>query len=154
MRLLYAVAVFAVVSVPLVAQDAYGRVVGTVADPQGAVISGAKITVTNTDTGVKSTTVSDGTGAYQVLRLPIGTYQVTAEQPGFRRSVTSPEKLEINAALRFDIRMEVGSVTEVVEVQAEAVGVETVNPTLGQSVTTAAIGNLPLNGRNVLDLAL
>ena len=68
--------------------------------------------------------------------------------------MTSPEKLEINAALRFDIRMEVGSLAEVVEVQAEAVGVETVNPTLGQSVTTAAIGNLPLNGRNVLDLAL
>ena len=80
MRLLYAVVVLAALSVPLAAQDAYGRVVGTVSDPQGAVISGAKITVTNTDTGVKSTTVTDSTGAYQVLRLPIGMYQVTAEQ--------------------------------------------------------------------------
>ncbi|HET8550552.1 MAG TPA: TonB-dependent receptor, partial [Bryobacteraceae bacterium] len=84
----------------------------------------------------------------------IGRYQASAESPGFRRTVSSIEKLEINSSLRFDMQLEVGSVSETIQVEAQAVGVETVMPTLGQSVTTQAIENLPLNGRNVLDLAL
>ncbi|MEK7409242.1 MAG: TonB-dependent receptor plug domain-containing protein, partial [Acidobacteriota bacterium] len=95
---------------------------------------------------------SDGT--YQVLLLPVGTYNVTAEKAGFRKVVTEPQPLSINQSLRFDIRLEVGATTETIQVEAIAVGVETVNATLSQTVTGGQIQSMPLNGRNVLDLAL
>lgn len=136
------------------AQDATGRVIGTVADPSGAVVPGAKITVTNTETKVSRETTTDKDGYYQVLSVPIGFYSVTAEAPGFRKIVSDSRQLLINQSLRIDVVLEVGSVTETVQVHSEAVVVESVNATLGQSVTSRPIVNLPLNGRNALDLAL
>src|SRR5260370_13322835 len=85
--------------------------------------------------------------------MHIGYYKVTAEAPGFRKSVTSSEKLEINQSLKVDIKLEVGATSETVQVEAVTSGVETVNVTLGASVTSAQIVNAPLNGRNVMDLA-
>jgi hypothetical protein len=79
---------------------------------------------------------------------------VTAERPGFKKAVSEEAKLQINQALRFDIKLEVGAPTESVTVTSQAAGVETVSPTLGQTVQTRQIVNLPLNGRNVLNLAL
>src|ERR1019366_1076678 len=96
----------------------------------------------------------DRDGRYQVLQLPIGEYSASAEHPGFRKAVSSPEKLLINASLRLDLRLEVGALTETVQVQAETSGVETVSVTLGNSVSSSQIVSAPLNGRNVLDLAL
>jgi len=136
------------------AQTNTGRVVGTVTDAQGAAIAGAKLTVTNTATNTHWETVSGSDGAYQVLELPIGFYSVAAEHEGFTKAVTAALPLEINQSLRIDIRMKVGSVAEVVKVEATAVQVETVNPTVGGTVTGATVQNLPLNGRNTLDLAL
>jgi len=136
------------------AQEANGRIIGTVTDPQGAVIAGAKITVKNVGTQVSREVTTDNEGKFEVLSLPIGNYQVIAEETGFKKTVSEVEKLLINQALRFDIQMEVGSTSETVTVAAQAAGVETVNPTLGQSVTNRPIVNLPLNGRNVLQLAL
>ena len=137
------------------AQEAKGRIIGTVTDPKGAVIPGAKITVKNVGTQISREVTTDNEGNFEVLSLPIGNYEVTAEQTGFKKSVSEVEKLLINQSLRFDIQMEVGSSTsETVTVTAQAAGVETVNPTLGQSVTNRPIVNLPLNGRNVLQLAL
>ena len=136
------------------AQDATGRVIGTVTDPSGGVLVGAKVTVTNTETKVTRETITGDNGSYQVLLVPIGNYSVTAEAPGFRRVVTSDAPLRINESLRIDIKMEVGSTSEVVQVEANAGGVETVVATLGGSVTSQQIQGMPLNGRNVLDLAL
>lgn len=136
------------------AQDASGRVIGTVTDPTGAVIPKAKITITNVATGVTRDTTSQADGTYQVLAVPIGLYRVSAEAQGFRRITTAPEKLEINQALRIDVRMEVGATTETVQVEANASSIETVTATLGASVTSTQIAAAPLNGRNVLDLAL
>lgn len=137
-----------------VAQDATGRVSGVITDPTGGVIVGAKITVTDQATKVARETTTNLDGVYQVLQVPIGNYAVTAEAPGFRRIVTSGAALRINETLRIDIKMEVGSTTDVVQVEADAVGVETVNATLGSSVTSRPIIDMPLNGRNALDLAL
>jgi len=95
-----------------------------------------------------------GDGAYQVLLLPIGMYSVTAEARGFRKTITEPQQLEINQALRIDVKMEIGSTTESVTVEVQTSTVDTVSATLGQSVTGAEIQSAPLNGRNVLDLAL
>jgi phage baseplate assembly protein gpV len=142
------------VSIPALAQNSTGRIIGTVTDAQGAAIAGAKVTVTNTATNAHWETVTGSDGAYQVLELQIGNYSVTAEHEGFTRAVTAALPLEINQSLRIDVHMKVGSVAEVVKVEAAAVQVETVNPTVGGTVTGATVQNLPLNGRNTLDLAL
>jgi len=136
------------------AQQATAKIVGTITDPQGAVVIGVKVTVTNTATNVSTETTSDKGGFYQVLNLPIGTYKIAARPEGFRplEVITSP--LEINQSFRADLKLQVGTVNEQVLVEAQVSGVETVNPTIGQSVTSRPIVNLPLNGRNVLSLAL
>jgi hypothetical protein len=136
------------------AQDATGRITGTISDPQGAVIPGVQVTVTNTATQVSRKTKTANDGSYQILALPIGNYKVTAEHEGFRTVLSDQYKLLINQALRVDIRMEVGAATQTVEVGAAAAAVETVNPTLGQSVTGRTLTDMPLNGRDMLDLAL
>jgi hypothetical protein len=136
------------------AQDANGRIFGTVYDQQGAVISAAEITVTNTATQVVRNAATDSQGSFQVLALPIGSYKVKAEHAGFRTVISAEQKLFINQALRIDIKMEVGAASQTVDVGAEAAPVETVNPTLGQSVTGRTLTNMPLNGRDMLDLAL
>lgn len=136
------------------AQTSTGRIIGTVSDPQGAVVSGARVSVTNTATNLRWNTSTRNDGSYQVLDLPIGTYSVTVQAQGFARTVTNPQPLNINQSLRIDVHLRVGSISQVVEVQSQPSQVETVNPTVGGTVTGAPIQNLPLNGRNVLDLAL
>ena len=136
------------------AQEATGRIAGTVSDPSGAVIPDVQVTVTNTATQVSRNTTTDHDGYYQVLSLPIGTYTVTAERNGFRKVVIDQNRLAINQALRVDIRLQVGATNQTIEVGAEAAPVETVNPTLGQSVTGRVLTDMPLNGRDMLDLGL
>lgn len=138
----------------MLAQDATGRVIGVVTDPQGGLVTGAQITVTNADTQVSRRTTTGKDGNYQVLDLPIGNYTVSAEMQGFSRTVTDAQKLLINQSMRVDIHLAVGATSNVVQVEADTANVETVNATLGQSVTSRPLVNLPLNGRNTLDLAL
>jgi hypothetical protein len=136
------------------AQNTNGRIIGTVADTQGAAIAGAKVTVTNTGTNVASDSVTNNEGYFQVLQLPVGSYTVAVEHAGFAKSVTAPTPLDINQSLRIDVHLKPGSIITTVQVAAEAAQVETVNATLGATVTGAPIQDLPLNGRNTLDLAL
>ncbi len=136
------------------AQNATAKIVGTVTDPQGLVVPGVKVTVTNLATNVATETTTDKGGFYQALNLPIGTYKVAAVHEGFRPIEQTTAPLEINQSLRVDLKLEVGSIKEVMVVEGQAEGVETINPTVGQSVTSRPILNLPLNGRDVLDLAL
>lgn len=147
-------AAFLFLVVPSAAQDTAGRIIGTVTDAQGAIIVDANVTVTNSTTNVQWQTVTGRDGAYQVLELPVGTYSVAVEHKGFRRVITAPQPLDINQSLRIDARLEVGAVNEIVNVRSEAAQVETVNPTVGGTVTGETIQNLPLNGRDTLDLAL
>ncbi len=141
------------VCLPAICQNSTGRIIGIVTDPQGAALAGARVTVANAGTNVQRNTVTDNTGSYQVLDLPIGTYVVTVEMKGFTKAVTQPQELNINQSLRVDVPMKVGGTTETVEVQSESSQVETVNPTIGGTVTGKPIQDLPLNGREVLDLA-
>jgi Carboxypeptidase regulatory-like domain/TonB-dependent Receptor Plug Domain len=137
-----------------VAQNATGRITGTISDSQGAVIPGVQVTAINSATQVSRKTTTDHDGSFQILALPIGNYKVTAEHEGFRTIVSDENKLLINQTLRIDLRMDVGATTQTVQVGAESPPVETVNPTLGQSVTGRTLTNMPLNGRDTLDLAL
>jgi hypothetical protein len=136
----------------MTAQDATGRVIGTVVDPSGAAVPDAKITVVNADTKVVRSATTNNEGDYQVLQLPIGRYSIVVEKVGFAKTLTDSRPLRINESLRFDIKLEVSTTSEVVEVKDAAAAVETVNATLGGSVTSRPIVDLPLNGRNVLDL--
>src|SRR5689334_21550742 len=135
------------------AQDTTGKITGTVTDPSGGAVPEAKVTVTNNATGVGHTTTTDQSGTYQVLQLPIGLYRVTAEAPGFKAiTVNSTTPLDINQTLRIDIKLEIGQVSSAIEVQSNMSMVETENQTVGATVTGQAIFELPLNGRNALDL--
>src|ERR1700733_4344895 len=145
---------FSMLSTGSYAQQATAKIVGTVTDSQGAVIPDVKITVMNAATNIAAETTTDKSGFYQVLDLPIGTYRITANHAGFRPLETTTSPLEINQSFRANLKLEVGTAREQVSVEAQSSGVETVNPTLGQSVTARPIVNLPLNGRNVLSLAL
>ena len=98
------------------AQDATGRIIGNVTDPSGAPIPGAQVTVTNMGTKIVQTTKTDNTGFYQVLNLPIGTYEVVIEAQGFRKEDFADQKLQINQSLRLDAKMAIGQTTESVEV--------------------------------------
>jgi outer membrane receptor protein involved in Fe transport len=136
------------------AQNTNGRFIGTVTDPQGAALAGARVALTNSGTNAHWDAVTDSTGSYQVLDVPIGMYSVTVEVAGFHKAVTEGLELTIGQSLRVDVRLKVGAITETVQVESEAAQVETLNPTVGGTVTGAPIQDLPLNGRNVLDLAL
>ena len=136
------------------AQQATGKIVGTVTDAQGGVMPNVKVTATNQATHVRTSSVANREGFYQIINLPIGEYRITAAEENFKVLETDAPPLQINQVLRVDLQMEVGTRTQTVTVEGAASGVETVNATLGQSVTTRQAVNLPLNGRNVLDLAL
>jgi hypothetical protein len=136
------------------AQDATARITGTITDSTGAVIPGVQVTVTNAATQISREATTDHDGFYQVLALPIGNYKVTATRDGFRTVESTDYKLLINQALRVDFKMQVGTASEKIDVGAEAAPVETVSATLGQSVTGRTLLNMPLNGRDTLDLAL
>jgi outer membrane receptor protein involved in Fe transport len=153
MRQLLRFAAFPLLCLTLMAQDT-GRIVGVVTDPTGSVVPKTKVTAVNTETSVTTETISATDGSYQILALPIGTYRLTAEAAGFRKAAISAQRLEINQALKVDIKLEVGSATEVVSVEATASGVETVTSTYSNSVTASQIEVAPLNGRNVMDLAM
>ena len=138
---------------PGFAQDATGKVVGTVVDQQNAIVREARVSVKNVATGIEIAATTGEDGHYQVLNLAIGSYSVSVEKEGFRKTVTRAYALEINQSLRIDVILLVGSTSQTVEVTGNATTVETYNSTLGSSVTSRPIVDLPLNGRNVLDLA-
>lgn len=147
-------ALLSLLSYVVAAQDATGRMVGTVTDQSGAVIPGARVVVTNAETHLSRATVTNNAGYYQVLALPIGNYAVSADRRGFNAVTTTASKLEINQSLKVDIKLQVGTKTETVTVESTATTVETINPTMGSTVSDRSVQDLPLNGRNVLDLAL
>jgi hypothetical protein len=137
----------------LLAQDATGKITGVVTDPSGAVVSNASVTVTNLATNVSKETKTDSSGFYQAPLLPIGKYKVTATAAGFEKvEMVSQGNLEINQTMRIDIQLPVGKLSDTVVVESAANLVETENATLGGTVSGVAIEELPLNGRNTLDL--
>lgn len=135
------------------AQDATGKITGNITDVSGAIIPDAEVTVANTATNVSQTVTTNKEGFYQALQLPIGLYRVTVVAPGFEKTtVESRTALQINQTLRIDVKLEIGRVNQAVVVESNASQVETENSVVGGTVTGQAIYELPLNGRNTLDL--
>jgi len=135
-----------------VAQIQNGQFEGTVTDPTGAAIAGAKVTVTNLGTGLTVSLTTNQNGLYVAKELPVGTYKITAEAPGFKTRSNTNVTLNAGSILRVDQRMEVGQANTVVEVSGEATIVNTEDSKLATTVDSEQIANLPLNGRNVFDL--
>jgi hypothetical protein len=130
------------------------EVSGRVTDASQAVITNAIVTVTNVDTSVDRTTASNELGYYSVPLLPPGNYQITVQHPGFRPITRSGITLVVDQTARIDFIMEVGAVTEKVEVTGNASVVETQSSTLKGVVDEQRIRELPLNGRDAAQLIL
>jgi hypothetical protein len=133
----------------VLAQEQTGTIVGTVKDKTGAVVPKATVTITNTDTKQVIRTLTAGDkGEYVAALLPLGHYSVTAEAPNFKKVTISDITLHQNDKLTFDPAMEVGSATETVTVQAEALQVETQSATASGTINGNTIKELSLNCRN------
>src|SRR5256714_5945976 len=150
-RLVLALAVFVITSGNLWAQ-ATAQITGTVKDQSGAVLPGVEVMVTQTQTAVTRTALTNETGSYVLSNLPIGPYRLEAALPGFRSFVQTGIVLQVNASPVINPILEVGQVADQVEVQANAAQVETRSSGVGQVIETQRILDLPLNGRNVTDL--
>ena len=135
------------------AQETTATLFGTVRDQQKASVAKTRITATNEQTSFSRGTVSDENGNYILPLLPVGNYELTAEASGFQKYLQTGITLTINQVARADIELIVGSLAEVVQVTSETGLVNTQNGTLGQVINQRKIQDLPLNGRNFLQLA-
>jgi len=129
------------------AQTFRGTILGTVSDPNGAVVTGATIRVRNTSTGIERTTTTDTEGNYTVTELPVGPYEVRVEQPGFTAALVSNVTVEVASERRVDVTLRVAA-PETTVLVATNVQVETTTNTLGGTITTKAAEDLPINGRD------
>jgi len=136
------------------AQTITATITGTVTDPQGAVVPNAKITGTNTGTNVTFTATTNEVGLYNLLFLPIGTYNVLVEGQGFKKSQVGPFRLEVNQTARVDFRLELGDTTQLVEVTGVAPVLQTESTQTGDTLGADKLTSIPLNGRNFVSLTL
>jgi len=129
-------------------------VLGVVKDNTGAVVPGATVNVSSIDTGTQTVVKTDENGNFTVPQLPPGNYRVSVDLPGFKTVVRGPVTLQVDQRLRLDFTLEVGQVNESVTVSAEEAQIQTETATIGTAVTSAQTSELPLNGRNFLQLNL
>ncbi len=136
-----------------IAQSDSGRVVGTVVDTTGAAITNASITLLNSATGLKLTGTSNGSGEINVSAVPAGNYVATVTAQGFQTQ-TQALTVRVTTSLTLNFSLKPGAITDTVEVTGAASLVNTSDPTLGETIEGKQITELPLNGRNALNLAL
>ena len=138
---------------PLLYGQANGSFSGTVTDKSGSVVSGATVRATLQATGATRESKTDDSGHYLMPLLPIGDYTIRAEFQGFQAAEQKDVRLQVDEHRELNFTLAPASVTEKVEVSATEVAVETANPTLGQVITSQQVAQLPLNGRNFVQLA-
>ena len=127
---------------------------GLITDPTGAPISNAKVTARNQGTGATREAASSNTGTYVIPSLPSGIYSITIEVAGFKKFETKNNKIDANLPATISAVMQIGSLTETVEVQATVAAIQTETSTLGKLVEGKQLSDLQLNGRNPIFLAL
>jgi hypothetical protein len=137
------------------AQTTTGAVRGTVTDPTGAIVPGAKVTVTDTATGVNTTGITNQTGEYSIRFLQIGQYKLTIEAAGFEKASYGPFSLEIDQVAKIDIPLSVGAASQTVTVSDQFQPIlQTENATNGETFTENTINSVPLNGRDFSQLTV
>jgi hypothetical protein len=149
-----AIAVFAFVflAVAMVSASITGSISGVVTDNSGAVIAGAAVVATDTQTGVKTSVTTDAKGFYHLPTLAIGTYHLEISHAGFKTFEMTGLVIDANSALRADANLDVGAIGEKVEVRTDAVHVETQSTQMGEVITGKKMEAVPLNGRSYTDL--
>ena len=141
-------------ALPAAAQFDAAEVLGTVRDKTDSVVASATVTLTNQDTGIRATTITGADGHYAFSNVKIGVYSISAEAQGFSRAEAKDVTVNVNARQRVDLTLQVGTVTETVEVTGAASILQTDSSERGQVVAQRSIVELPLNGRAYSDLAL
>src|SRR3990167_3865834 len=136
------------------AQLPTATILGVVKDSSGAVVPGSTLTARNVETGQTRTGVSAWDGSYRFSALPVGSYEVRVEQSGFQAAVRSGLTLTVGQEAVVNFTLEVGAVTQTVAVTAEAPLVNTTSGSLGGLVDERKVADLPLNGRNYMDLTM
>ena len=134
------------------AQTYSGSIAGTVLDASGGAIPGAAVTLTNIGTSEKRTMQSEATGSFTFVNLLPSRYRLEAEKSGFKHFTREPIVVEVGSALRVDIPMQVGAVTQTIEVTAASPLLQAQSSDLGQVVAARTVTEMPLNGRNVISL--
>src|SRR5689334_5830008 len=134
------------------AQLPTGTILGEVRDPAGALVPRTTVTARNTETGQTRTAMSGDNGSYRFSALPVGSYEVRAAASGFQTEVRSGVTLEVGQEAVVNFALRVGELSQTVEVSGEAQLVNTTSSSLGGIVNSAAVSELPLNGRNYTDL--
>src|SRR5580692_3472048 len=147
-------AVLILAAIPAAAQLPTGTILGTVKDSSGASVPGATVTVRNTDTNLTKTATTEQDGSYRFPELPVGHYEIKAEAPGFRTETHTGLNLEVTQTGVINFALQVGATTQQVTVSSEIPLVNTQDSTLGGTVNEQQMSELPLNGRNYVDLAL
>jgi hypothetical protein len=130
-----------------------GTIKGTAADPSGAFLSNAHVTVTEEATNESRSLVTDANGSFQFLLLPVGDYTLKVERPGFKTYILKNIHLTVNQVASFDVKLQVGELLSLVEVQANPAQVDTTSTQVGAVIDTQPIVDLPLNGRDLYQLA-
>ena len=139
---------------PFARAQAVGTITGTVTDPSGAVIAGAKVTATRVETGVVQSTVTTGSGSYTIPSLVVGTYNVVAEAQGFKSGTATGIALDVAQTRVVDFKLVLSGVTQLVEVNAAPPLLNTTDGALAGVVSTEQVQSLPLNGRDVSGLIM
>jgi hypothetical protein len=151
--LLVAVLCFVFSLCPLLYSQANGSLSGTVADKTGSVVSGATVKIVSQGTGITREVKTDGSGHYQAPFLPVSIYTIRVESQGFQTTEQKDIRLQVDEQREIDFTINPASVSSTVEVNATEVAVETSNSTLGQVITAEQVADLPLNGRDFVQLA-
>ena len=142
----------AFLAVSLMAQTFFGTVVGTITDSTGASVPGAEVVITNTGTAERRSAQTDANGSYQFAALVPGSYKVDIEKVGFKHFSRTSLTVDVQSTIRVDAPLEIGDVGQVVEVSAQAALLQTDSSALSHVVEGRTIQEMPLNGRNVLNL--
>ncbi len=139
---------------PAIGQVEQGVILGTITDPSGGRVAGAVVTMTNTGTNVTQQTRTDAAGNFRSIPLRTGAYSVTVEASGFKKLVRSGITLQIQDEIRLDLTLQLGTASEQITVTADAALLQTTEASRGQVIENKKIVDLPLNGRDYLQLAL
>jgi hypothetical protein len=134
-------------------QSTYGSITGLVTDPSGAAVTDARVTLTNLGTAEKRTQPTGTDGLYSFVNLIPGNYRVEAEKPGFKRVTQEPVVVQVQQTSKIDMALPIGQATETVEVTSETPLLQSETSSLGQVVDARKATELPLNGRNIYNLA-
>src|SRR5689334_16878385 len=144
---------FLLLAIPAAAQQTTATLLGTVTDPTGSAVPGVAIQLTSLATNVTREVITDGNGAYSMPNLAPGVYRVTATKTGFQASRAESVTLQVEQVARIDIKLQVGSVNETITVDASAAVLQTETSSVGTVIDSGKIVELPLNGRNFIQLA-